>query len=43
MGLGLSLVKKIMDSYFGYIWVENRVQEDYSKGSNFVILIPKAT
>jgi len=42
MGLGLSLVKKITDSYFGYIWVENRVQEDYSKGSNFVILIPKA-
>ena len=42
MGLGLSLVKKIMESYFGYIWVENRVQEDYSKGSNFVILIPKA-
>jgi len=42
MGLGLSLVKKIMDSYFGYIWVENREQEDYSKGSNFVILIPKA-
>ncbi|MHA2268697.1 MAG: sensor histidine kinase [Promethearchaeota archaeon] len=43
MGLGLSLVKKIMDSYFGYIWVENRVQEDYTKGSNFVILIPKAS
>ncbi len=43
MGLGLSLVKKIVESYFGYIWVENRVQEDFSKGSNFVILIPKAT
>jgi len=43
MGLGLSLVKKILESYYGYIWVENRVQADYSKGSNFVILIPKAT
>ena len=42
MGLGLSLVKKITESYFGHIWVENRVQEDHSKGSNFVILIPKA-
>jgi signal transduction histidine kinase len=41
MGLGLSLVKKIVDSYFGYIWVENRIEEDYSKGSNFVILIPE--
>jgi signal transduction histidine kinase len=43
MGLGLSLVKKIMDSYFGDIWVENRVQEDYSKGSNFIMLIPEAS
>ena len=42
MGLGLSLVKKIIDSYNGDIWVENRVQEDYSRGSNFVLLIPKA-
>ena len=43
MGLGLSLVKKLIDSYNGYIWVENRVSEDYSKGSNFVILLPKAS
>ena len=42
MGIGLSLVKKIIDSYSGHIYIENRVQEDYSKGSNFVMLIPKA-
>jgi signal transduction histidine kinase len=42
MGLGLSLVKKIVDSYNGDIWVENRVEEDYSKGSNFIVLIPQA-
>ena len=40
MGLGLSLVKRIIDSYNGYIWVEDRVIGDYKKGSNFVILIP---
>ena len=42
MGLGLSLVKKIVESYVGHIWVENRVPKDYSKGSNFVVLLPKA-
>ncbi|UCC20436.1 MAG: PAS domain S-box protein [Promethearchaeota archaeon] len=40
LGLGLSLVKKIVNSYNGHIWVENRVSGDYSKGSAFVLLIP---
>ena len=40
MGLGLSLVKKIIDSFNGKIWVENKIKGDYSKGSNFVVLIP---
>jgi len=42
MGFGLSLVKKIMESYDGKIWVEDRIKGDYSKGSNFIILIPLA-
>lgn len=42
MGLGLSLVKKIIDSYNGKIWVEDRVRGVYRKGSNFIILIPEA-
>ncbi len=42
MGLGLSLVKKIIDSYNGKIWVENKVKGDSSKGSNFIVLIPTA-
>ncbi|MCK4280632.1 MAG: PAS domain-containing sensor histidine kinase [Candidatus Lokiarchaeota archaeon] len=41
MGLGLSLVKKILASYNGEIWVEDRVPGDYSKGSNFVVIIPE--
>jgi len=41
MGLGLSLVTKIIESYNGKIWVEDRVKEDYTKGSNFILLIPE--
>jgi len=43
MGLGLSLVKNIIDSYKGKIWVEDRVKGDYSKGSNFMVLIPEVS
>ena len=43
MGIGLSLVKKIIEGYEGEIWVENRIQGDHSKGSNFVVLLPKST
>ena len=41
MGLGLSLVRGIIETYNGKIWVEDRVKGDRSKGSNFVILIPE--
>ncbi len=41
MGLRLSLVKKIVESYNGEIWVEDKVPGDYSKGSNFVVIIPE--
>jgi signal transduction histidine kinase len=42
-GLGLSLVKNIIDSYNGRIWIEDRVQGDFSKGSNFVIMLPEGS
>jgi PAS domain S-box-containing protein len=42
MGLGLSLVSKIINNFKGQIWVEDRINGDYSKGSNFIILLPIA-
>ena len=42
MGLGLSLVSKIIKLCHGKLWVENRIPHDYTKGSNFIVQIPKA-
>ena len=42
MGFGLTLVKKLIKSYNGKIWVEDNVKGDYTQGSNFVLLIPEA-
>ena len=42
MGIGLSLVAKLIELYGGEIWVENRIGGDRTKGSNFIILIPFA-
>ena len=41
LGLGLTLVKKIISNYNGQIWVEDKVAGDFSKGSNFVIILPE--
>jgi signal transduction histidine kinase len=41
MGLGLSLVKTIIDKYSAKILVESRVPEDYSKGTNIKLLFPE--
>lgn len=42
MGLGLSLIKKIVDKYKGYISVQNKIEGDYTKGSKFIILFELA-
>ncbi len=42
MGLGLSLVKRIIDLFKGKIWLEDRVKGDHTKGCNFIILLPEA-
>ena len=41
MGFGLSLVKKLVDFYNGEIWIENKVKDDYSFGSNFILIFPE--
>ena len=41
MGLGLSLVKKIIYSYNGEIWMEDRIKGDYTKGNNCIVLLPE--
>ncbi|MFX1410828.1 MAG: sensor histidine kinase, partial [Promethearchaeota archaeon] len=41
MGIGLSLVKKVLNTYQGHIWADDRIKGDYTKGSNFIILIPE--
>jgi len=42
MGLGLSLVKFIIDSYNGDILVKDKVRGNYTKGSNFIVFVPEA-
>ncbi len=37
LGLGLSLVKKLVENYNGKIWVEDRIEGDPTQGSNFVL------
>lgn len=39
-GLGLYLVKTLIECYHGKVWIEDRVPGDYTKGSKFVILLP---
>ncbi len=40
MGLGLYLVKSLVESYHGRVWVEDRVPGDHTKGSRFVVMLP---
>jgi PAS domain S-box-containing protein len=40
MGLGLYIVKTLVDNYGGRVWVEDRVPGDYSKGARFVVVLP---
>lgn len=39
-GLGLYLVKTLVDGFHGRVWAEDRVQGDHTKGSRFVVLLP---
>jgi len=39
-GLGLYLVKTLVESYKGHVWADDRVKGDYSKGARFVVMLP---
>ncbi|MCD1295351.1 hypothetical protein CUJ83_10100 [Methanocella sp. CWC-04] len=39
-GIGLYIVKKLVEDYHGDVWVEDRVPGDYSKGARFVVMLP---
>jgi PAS domain S-box-containing protein len=39
-GVGLTLVKQIMDQYNGKVWIEDRVKGDHTKGTKIVVLLP---
>jgi signal transduction histidine kinase len=41
-GLGLYLVRTLIEGYGGKVWVEDRVPGDYTKGARFVVMLPCA-
>lgn len=41
IGLGLLLVKRLVERYEGQIKVEDKIKGDHTQGSNFIILIPE--
>ena len=41
-GLGLSIVRTLVERYKGKIWVGDRVYQDYTKGTKFGVIFPGA-
>lgn len=41
-GLGLYLIKTLVEDFNGKVWVEDRVPGDHTKGVKFVVMIPVA-
>lgn len=41
-GLGLSIVRALVERYRGKIWVGDRVYKDYTKGTTFGMIFPAA-
>ncbi len=42
MGLGLYLVRSLVDNYGGKVWAEDRVKGDHAKGARLVVMLPAA-
>jgi signal transduction histidine kinase len=41
-GLGLYIVRTLVEGYHGRVWVEDRVAGDHTKGGRFVVMLPAA-
>ncbi|MCD1295385.1 hypothetical protein CUJ83_10280 [Methanocella sp. CWC-04] len=41
-GLGLYIVRSLVERYGGKIWVENKVDDDHTRGSRFVLLLERS-
>lgn len=41
-GLGLYLVRSLIEDFGGRVWVEDRVRGDYTKGARFLVMLPSA-
>jgi signal transduction histidine kinase len=39
-GLGLYIVKSLVENYKGQIWIESRIEEDYSQGTALIMEFP---
>ncbi len=39
-GLGLYIVRTLVEGYHGRVWVEDRVTGDHTKGARFMVLLP---
>jgi len=42
-GLGLFIIKTLVERYQGFVTIENTVEKDYTKGTTFSLLLRKAT
>jgi two-component system sensor histidine kinase ChvG len=41
-GLGLSIVKQIVETHRGRVWAENRMVQDKVAGARFIVELPPA-
>jgi two-component system sensor histidine kinase ChvG len=41
-GLGLSIVRQIVETHRGQVWAENRIEDGKTKGARFIVELPPA-